>query len=155
MNIKELSEALDAFDYYRAEASSALIHLSKVIMAVITAVEGEQRLLTWSERNLLSSALKAMEQENWLLARVPVVRPRIPAPHLAAAAAERPFVIEIVNPMIEDQLGRLCLRRWRISAFPASQLALRLEHQVVMHAVVMVFQDDKTQRHVVSLPPRP
>lgn len=69
MDVKGLSGALDAFDYPRATASKALIHLSGRITAVIAAVEGERRLLTWSERNLLASALKAMERENWLLAR--------------------------------------------------------------------------------------
>ena len=69
MNVERLSRALDTLDFPSATDEEALLHLSECIMGIVAAVEAERRQLTWSERNLLASSLKAMERENWLLAR--------------------------------------------------------------------------------------
>lgn len=69
MNVERLSKDLDSLELRSATDNEALFHLSDCIVTVVAAVETERRQLTWSERNLLASALNAMERENWLLAR--------------------------------------------------------------------------------------
>lgn len=69
MNVERLSKDLDSLEFRSATDKEVLFHLSDCIAAIVAAVETERRQLTWSERNLLASALNAMERENWLLAR--------------------------------------------------------------------------------------
>lgn len=69
MNVEHLCKQLDSLEFQSATEDQALSHLSDCIAAIVTAVNAEQRSLTWSERNLLASAVNAMERENWLLAR--------------------------------------------------------------------------------------
>ena len=69
MNVLALTAALDSIDIRSTAARDARTHLAACVMALVTAVEADRRQLTWSERNLLASALKAMERENWPLAR--------------------------------------------------------------------------------------
>ncbi|MGE0093550.1 MAG: hypothetical protein AB7M05_06555 [Alphaproteobacteria bacterium] len=69
MNVERLSKGLDSLELRSATDDEALFHLSDCIVEIVAAVATERRQLTWSERNLLASALNAMERENWLLAR--------------------------------------------------------------------------------------
>lgn len=69
MNVDRLSKDLDSLEFRSATYGEALSHLSDCIVTIVAAVERERRVLTWSERNLLASALNAMERGNWLLAR--------------------------------------------------------------------------------------
>ena len=69
MNVKGLCKALDSLDFSSSTDDECLLHLSQCIVSIVAAVDFERRELTWSERNLLASALKAMEREGWLLAR--------------------------------------------------------------------------------------
>jgi uncharacterized coiled-coil protein SlyX len=69
MDMERLSKDLDSLELRSATDNEALFHLSDCIVTVVAAVETERRHLTWSERNLLASALNAMERANWLLAR--------------------------------------------------------------------------------------
>jgi hypothetical protein len=69
MNVERLSKNLDLLEFRSATHGEALSHLSDCIVTIVAAVETERRQLTWSERNLLASALNAMERGNWLLAR--------------------------------------------------------------------------------------
>jgi len=69
MNVERLSKQLDSIELPSVTEDQARSHLSDCIVAIVGEVESENRLLTWSERNLLASAMNAMERENWLLAR--------------------------------------------------------------------------------------
>ena len=69
MDVRRLSKDLDSLELQSVTGDEALFHLSDCIATVVAAVEAERRQLTWSERNLLASAVNAMERENWLLAR--------------------------------------------------------------------------------------
>jgi hypothetical protein len=69
MDVKRLSKDLDSLELRSVTDDEALSHLSDCIVTVVAAVETERRQLTWSERNLLASAVNAMERANWLLAR--------------------------------------------------------------------------------------
>ena len=69
MNVEQLTQKLDSLELRSATDNDALAHLSSCIVVIVAAVETERRQLTWSERNLLASAVNAMERVNWLLAR--------------------------------------------------------------------------------------
>ncbi len=69
MNVERLNKKLDSLELGSATGDDALSHLSGCIASIIEAVDAERRQLTWSERNLLASAVNAMERKNWLLAR--------------------------------------------------------------------------------------
>jgi len=69
MNVEYLCKQLNSLELQSVTEDEALSHLSDCIGAIVAAVKSEQRSLTWSERNLLASAVNAMERANWLLAR--------------------------------------------------------------------------------------
>lgn len=69
MDVVDLTAGLDSWDFMSAPDDETLSHLSQVVEAVVAAIHTERRQMTWSERNLLASALRAMEHRNWLLAR--------------------------------------------------------------------------------------
>lgn len=69
MNVENLGKDLDSLNFPSASDEKALRHLCECITGIVAATQAEHRQLTWSERNLLASSLRAMEQENWLLAR--------------------------------------------------------------------------------------